>query len=207
MECTVAVGGAVAAVGLHVGVSGSLRWDILVGIAPFFKSNCLLYPILHCWYPSKSSGVTKCAPPIPLVEVAWVQCALPCRTKRSHFCRYVRGASYCRSSWNCCSFPQHIVSPILQPSNRISYYNGENQQQRFEYSDGPRKMNKRCAGGPLPLQADQGRQSTGDVTNLACAAFPVNRVFFSDWSFDGPRFEINSTNVLAKTTHYTYMVM
>ena len=65
--------------------------DILVGIAPFFKSNCLLYPILHCWYPSKSSGVTKCAPQITLIEVAWVQsCALPCRTKRSHFCRYVR---------------------------------------------------------------------------------------------------------------------
>ena len=31
-------------------------------------------------------------------------------------------------------------------------------------------------GGGLPLQADQGRQSTGDVTNLARAAFPVNRV-------------------------------
>ena len=34
MECTVAVGVAVAAVELHVGVSGSLRWYILVGIAP-----------------------------------------------------------------------------------------------------------------------------------------------------------------------------
>ena len=38
--------------------------------------------------------------------------------------------------WNCCSFPQHIVSQFLQLSNRISYYNGENQQQRFEYSAG-----------------------------------------------------------------------
>ena len=45
------------------------------------------------------------------------------------------GASYCRSSWNCSSFPQHIVSPFLQLSKRISY-NGENQQQRFEYSAG-----------------------------------------------------------------------
>ena len=40
----------------------------------------------------------------------------------------------------------------------------------------PMKINKRCARRRLPLQADQGRQSTGDVTNLACAAFPVNRV-------------------------------
>ena len=43
-----------------------------------------------------------------------------------------RGASYCRSSLNCCSFPQHIVSPFLRLSS-ISKYNGENQQ-RLEYS-------------------------------------------------------------------------
>ncbi len=40
-----AVGVAVAAVELHVGVSGSLRWDILVGIAPFFSLivSCIPY--------------------------------------------------------------------------------------------------------------------------------------------------------------------
>ena len=80
-----------------------------------------------------------------------------------------RGASYCRSSLNCYSFPQHIVSPFLRLSS-ISNYNGENQQ-RLEYSASLVQEDKQAAAaGPR-------QTSTRDVTNLAHAAFPVNRVF------------------------------